>query len=32
MEDKLKQTVQDLVNIINEKEMTITNLRLNNPT
>ena len=30
MEDKLKQTVQDLVNIINEKEMTITNLRLNN--
>ncbi len=30
MEDKLKQKVQDLVNIINEKEMTITNLRLNN--
>ncbi len=30
MEDQLKQTVQDLVNIINEKEMTITNLRLNN--
>ena len=30
MEDQLKQTIQDLVNIINEKEMTITNLRLNN--
>jgi len=30
MEDQLKQTVQDLVNIINEKEMTITNLKLNN--
>ena len=30
MEDQLKQTVQDLVSIINEKEMTITNLKLNN--
>lgn len=30
MEDQLKQTVQDLVTIINEKEMTITNLKLNN--
>jgi hypothetical protein len=30
MEDQLKQTVQDLVNIINEKEIMITNLRLNN--
>ena len=30
MEDQLKQTVQDLVNIINEKEMLITNLKLNN--
>ena len=30
MEDQLKQTVQDLVKIINEKEMMITNLRLNN--
>ena len=30
MEDQLKQTVQDLVAIINEKEMTITNLKLNN--
>ena len=30
MEDQLKQTVQDLVNIINEKEMIITNLKLNN--
>ena len=26
----LKQTIQDLVNIINEKEMMITNLKLNN--
>jgi|TARA_R100001463_G_scaffold110892_1_gene165738 hypothetical protein len=30
MEDQLKQTVQDLVKIINEKEIAITNLRLNN--
>ena len=30
MEDQLKQTVQDLVAIINEKEMIITNLKLNN--
>ena len=30
MEDQLKQTVQDLVAIINEKEMVITNLKLNN--
>ena len=30
MEEQLKQTIQDLVNIINEKEMMITNLRLNN--
>jgi|TARA_B110000211_G_C13778030_1_gene420604 hypothetical protein len=30
MEDQLKQTIQDLVKIINEKEMVITNLRLNN--
>ena len=30
MEDQLKQTVQDLVNIINEKEIIITNLKLNN--
>ena len=30
MEDQLKQTVQDLVAIINEKEMIITNLTLNN--
>jgi len=30
MEDQLKQTVQDLVAIINEKEIAITNLRLNN--
>ena len=30
MEDQLKQTVQDLVAIINEKEMMITNLKLNN--
>ncbi len=30
MEDQLKQTVQDLVAIINEKEMMITNLNLNN--
>ncbi len=30
MEDQLKQTVQDLVAIINEKEIIITNLKLNN--
>ena len=30
MEDQLKQTVQDLVAIVNEKEMIITNLKLNN--
>ena len=30
MEDQLKQTVQDLVAMINEKEMIITNLKLNN--
>ena len=30
MEDQLKNTIQDLVKIINEKEMVITNLRLNN--
>jgi len=30
MEDQLKQTVQDLVKIINEKEIIITNLKLNN--
>ena len=30
MEDQLKQTIQDLIKIINEKEMLITNLKLNN--
>ena len=30
MEDQLKQTIEDLVKIINEKEMIITNLKLNN--
>ena len=30
MEDKLKETINDLVKIINEKETQITQLRLNN--
>tara|TARA_R110000824_G_scaffold206774_1_gene391978 strand:+ start:494 stop:655 length:162 start_codon:yes stop_codon:yes gene_type:complete len=30
MQDKLKETINDLVKILNEKEMLITNLRLNN--